>query len=77
MLRSIAGPTEASIASYDQPTCGVECSPDGVRLLATGPGYALLGNIEFDRRSPAEVDALVAAKSPWRLVDGRLSPPKP
>ena len=47
-------------------------SSDGRRLLATGDGYALLWNLEVDTRTPDEVDAVVAAKSPWKLVDGRL-----
>ena len=72
ILRSIEGPTEASLPEFARPTYGLDFSPDGKRLLATGPGYALIWNIELDQRSPAEVDALVAAKSPWRLVDGRL-----
>ena len=71
-LRSIKGPTEASLPEFARYAHGVNFSPDGKRLLATGPGYALIWTIELDQRSPAEVDALVAAKSPWRLVDGRL-----
>jgi WD40 repeat protein len=72
-LRSIRGPAEVSLPTremgYER---SVEFSPDGRRLLATGPSYALIWNVEVDRRSSAEVDALVAARSPWRLVDGRL-----
>jgi WD40 repeat protein len=71
-LRLIKGPTEASLPEFARYAYGLDFSPDGKRLLATGPGYALIWNIELDQRSPAEVDALVAAKSPWRLVDGRL-----
>jgi WD40 repeat protein len=77
VLRSIQGPTAAPIMRLDKAVYGVEFSPDGKRLLATGPGYALLWNVELDHRSPAEVDAVVAEKSPWRLVDGRLTPRAP
>jgi len=74
-LRSIDGPANSGsgfVATVLAPRA-VEFSPDGKRLLATGNGYALIWNVELDQRPPAEVDALVAAKSPWRLVDGRLT----
>jgi WD40 repeat protein len=77
LLRSIRGPAESSLAQHDQQHHGIDFSPDGKQLLATGPGYALIWNVEVDPRSPADVDAVVAAKSPWRLVDGRLVPRAP
>jgi len=74
-LRSIEGRTEAWLPSFGAgPMQTVAWSPDGRRLLSAGPGYVLLWNVELDPRTPAQVEAAVATKSPWRLVDGRLSP---
>jgi len=42
----------------------IEFSPNGKHLLATGPGYTLIWNIEFDRCSPAEVEAVTSQRSP-------------
>ncbi len=77
VLRTIDGPTTALLAGLETTVVTLDFSPDGKRLLATGDGHAMVWNIELDPRSPAEVAALVAAKSPWRLVDGQLTLPQP
>jgi len=62
LLRTIEGPIHTA-----------ELSPDGTHILTTGPAFAVIWDVELDRRTPAEVAAVVAARSPWRLVDGRLT----
>ena len=48
-------------------------SVTGDELLTTGPrGYVVLWKVGLDPRSPAEIAAYVAEKSPWHLVEGRL-----
>ncbi|MEJ7728955.1 MAG: WD40 repeat domain-containing protein [Polyangiaceae bacterium] len=50
-----------------------EFSPDGRELLTTGPrGYAVLWDTSLDERSPRELSAFVAERSPWQLTGGRL-----
>jgi WD40 repeat protein len=62
LLRVIRGPSNAA-----------RFSPDGREVLTTGLGdYAVVWDVTLDRRSPAELAARVAARSPWRLADGRL-----
>jgi WD40 repeat protein len=72
LLRQLAGPTQVATAGGYATPHTLAFSPDGDHLLATSRGYALIWNLELDRRSPEEVARVVAAKSPWRLVDGRL-----
>jgi len=72
LLRTMDGPTQTRLAQFVFKAETVEFSPDGKHLLATGPAYALVWNVALDTRSPAEVDAVVAAKSPWQLVGGKL-----
>jgi WD40 repeat protein len=50
----------------------VAFSPRGDRLLVANGDAVLVWNIEVDQRTPDEVEKVVAAKSPWRLVEGRL-----
>ncbi len=46
---------------------------DGRELLTTGyNGYAVVWNIEPDKRSAEALIAEVAKRSPWRLVNGEL-----
>ena len=62
LLRVIRGPVYTA-----------EFSPDGVHLFTTGlKEYAVIWDIHLDSRSPDEIATLVAARSPWRLRDGRL-----
>jgi hypothetical protein len=56
----------------DRPAFTLSFSPDDRTLMVTGHGFVLLWNIELDGRTPDEAAAVAAAKSPWRLVDGRL-----
>jgi len=62
LLRVIHGPSNAA-----------RFSPDGREVLTTGLGdYAVIWDVTLDRRSPAQLAALVALRSPWRLSEGRL-----
>jgi eukaryotic-like serine/threonine-protein kinase len=55
------------------PAYSAEFSPDGVHLFTTGlKELAAIWDLRLDRRSPEEIAAFVAARSPWRLRDGRL-----
>jgi WD40 repeat protein len=73
-LRTIDGPTDATLPTYDTGwSRTIRFSPDKKHLLAASTSYALIWNIELDTRPPSAVDQLVAAKSPWRLIDGRLT----
>jgi WD40 repeat protein/tRNA A-37 threonylcarbamoyl transferase component Bud32 len=55
------------------PVYSAEFSPDGVHLFTTGlKEYAVIWDIRLDSRSPQEIADLVAARSPWRLREGRL-----
>jgi len=65
--------TGALLRTIEGPVLSMSFSPDGKHVLATGSRYAVIWNIEPDRRSPSEVAAVVAAKSPWHLVDGQLT----
>jgi eukaryotic-like serine/threonine-protein kinase len=71
-LRTIDITTEVRLGGNNLEVHSLEFSPDGKRLLVTGDRYVLIWNVEVDTRSADEVDAAVAAKSPWKLVDGRL-----
>jgi WD40 repeat protein len=71
-LRLLEAPSEQRLLEGAVSAFSLDFSPDGRRLLATGDGYAMLWNVEVDTRTPDEVDAVMAAKSPWKLVDGRL-----
>jgi WD40 repeat protein len=62
LLRVIQGPS--TTASF---------LPGGDELLTTGDhGYEVVWSTALDRRTPPEVAAYVAERSPWKLVDGRL-----
>jgi hypothetical protein len=50
-------------------------SPDDRRLLVANGSSVLTWNIEIESRSPDEIANVVAAKSPWRLVNGQLVTP--
>jgi WD40 repeat protein/tRNA A-37 threonylcarbamoyl transferase component Bud32 len=64
LLRTIQGPNHS-----------LDFSPDGTKL-ATGIGRTVvIWDITLDQRSPDELAAYVANKSPWKLVDGRLVMP--
>jgi hypothetical protein len=72
------GPTDLQVTTTRSGNVNtIDFSPDGKHLVATGMGYALMWNIELDTRTPEQVSALVAAKSPWVLVDGKLELRKP
>jgi hypothetical protein len=60
------------LRTIDGPDSVVAFSPDGKQLMTIGRSCVLVWNIELDERSPDEVARVVAAKSPWQLVDGRL-----
>jgi WD40 repeat protein len=72
VLRVLDGPTEVRQGGGRMPSTTLAFSPDDRQLLATGHGFVLLWNIELDPRTPEQAAAVAAAKSPWRLVDGRL-----
>jgi WD40 repeat protein len=72
VLRTLAGPTQVRHNDVDRPAFTLSFSPDDRTLMVTGHGFVLLWNIELDGRTPDEAAAVAAAKSPWRLVDGRL-----
>jgi WD40 repeat protein len=72
VLRVLDGPTEVRQGGGRMPSTTLAFSPDDRHLLATGHGFVLLWNIELDPRTPDQAAAVAAAKSPWRLVDGRL-----
>jgi WD40 repeat protein len=62
LLRIIRGPS--TTATF---------RPGTDELLTTGDrGYEVVWNTALDRRTPSEVAAYVAERSPWKLVDGRL-----
>ncbi len=62
LLRSIRGPGYSA-----------QLSADGSKLLTTGyNGYAVVWDIQPDLRPVETLVAEVAARSPWRLVDGEL-----
>jgi len=62
LLRIIEGPSTTALFR-----------PGADELLTTGPrGYAVVWSTALDARSPAEIAAYVAARSPWELVAGRL-----
>ena len=55
------------------PIVPVDFDRDGSRLLVAGPDrYARLWDLHRETRSPAEIAALVARHSPFRLEDGEL-----
>jgi WD40 repeat protein len=62
LLRTIGGASYTAV--FD---------PTGTRLLTTGyHGYAVMWDLALDPRGPDELAAWIAARSPWRLVGGRL-----
>jgi WD40 repeat protein len=73
VVRTVSGPRYTAVFS-----------PDGRELLTTGSGgYAVLWDTSLDLRTPAELAAFVAERSPWKLTEGRLvlhktpGPPRP
>jgi WD40 repeat protein len=55
------------------PTYTAHFSPASTELLTTGDrGYAVIWDVTLDRRSPDELAAVIAERSPWELVQGRL-----
>jgi WD40 repeat protein/tRNA A-37 threonylcarbamoyl transferase component Bud32 len=62
LLRVIHGPSTTALFR-----------PGGDELLTTGEkGYAVVWASALDPRTPREIAAYVAERSPWKLVDGRL-----
>jgi WD40 repeat protein len=62
LLRIIDGPSTTALFR-----------PGTDELLTTGRhGYAVAWSTALDARSPAEIAAYVASRSPWELVEGRL-----
>jgi len=62
LLRVIHGPSTTALFR-----------PGAEELLTTGErGYAVVWSTALDARSPAEIAAYVAERSPWELVGGRL-----
>ncbi len=61
------------LRSWRGPGYSAQISADGRELLTTGyNGYAVVWNIEPDKRSAEALIAEVAKRSPWRLVNGEL-----
>jgi WD40 repeat protein len=55
------------------PAYSVAFTADGHHLFTSGDaGYAFTWDLTLDERAPDAIAAEVAARSPWRLVDGRL-----
>jgi eukaryotic-like serine/threonine-protein kinase len=66
------------LRSWNGPAYSAEFTPDGKELLTTGDdGYAVLWNIEPDRRSVEQLVAVVEAASPWKLINGQLQLKRP
>lgn len=62
VVRTIAGPTYTAVFS-----------PDGSELLTTGSGgYVVVWDTALDERTPEQLAAFVAQRSPWTLEAGRL-----
>jgi WD40 repeat protein len=62
VVRTIAGPTYTAVFS-----------PDGHELLTTGSGGdAVVRDTSLDARTPAELAAFVAERSPWKQAGARL-----
>jgi WD40 repeat protein len=62
LLRVIHGPSTTALFR-----------PGSDELLTTGDqGYAVVWSTALDPRTPREIEAFVAERSPWQLVDGRL-----
>jgi WD40 repeat protein len=61
LLRTISGVVHAATFA-----------PDGKSLVVGIGGDVFQFDITFDERSPEDLAAYVAAKSPWKLVQGRL-----
>ena len=61
LLRTIQGPTH-----------GVAFNPDDTKLATGVANSVIIWDVTLDQRSPDELAAYVADKSPWNLVDGRL-----
>jgi WD40 repeat protein len=72
LLRSFAPSARAVLGGNVNIVKSVSFSSDSRQLLATSGPAALVWNIAVDGRSADELAAVVAGKSPWRLVDGRL-----
>jgi WD40 repeat protein/tRNA A-37 threonylcarbamoyl transferase component Bud32 len=66
------GRTGDLLRTFQGPAHAIDFAPDGTKL-ATGIGKTVITwDITLDKRSPEELATYVAAKSPWKLVDGRL-----
>ena len=64
ILRTIPGPCYSAVFS-----------PRGNELFTGGHyGYGVIWDLRLDGRTPEELEAFVAERSPWMLVDGRARP---
>lgn len=68
------------LAAHDAvlgPTATLAFSPDSRRLFAAHPGSSWTWTLPRWTGSPAELDAMLACRVPWKLVDSALLPQRP
>ena len=68
-----SGKLTAELRGHKKPVTILEFAPSGERLLsAADDDAAITWQVPVERRSQAEIDALIAAQVPFALVDGEV-----